>query len=93
MLDAPFDPDKPPDAFAALERTEVKKVRALSAAGQLHALEELQDARWSDPYGASKALRSSFRKEKTARVASEGRAEGVRAKYGLGDREIGRAHV
>ena len=86
VLDTPIDPDKPPDAFEALERTETKKVRALSAAGQLHALEELQSARWSDPYAASKSLRSSFRKEKTVRVASEGRAEGVRAKYGLGDR-------
>ncbi|KAL8277203.1 hypothetical protein RQP46_010376 [Phenoliferia psychrophenolica] len=86
VLDTPTDPDNPPDAFEALERTETKKVRALSAAGQLHALEELQSARWSDPYAASKALRSSFRKEKTIRVASEGRAEGVRTKYALGDR-------
>ncbi|KAK4702625.1 acyl-CoA oxidase, partial [Phenoliferia sp. Uapishka_3] len=86
VLDTPLDPDKPPDPFALLERTQTQKVRALSAAGQLQALEELQSSRWSDPYAASKALRSSFRKDKKVRVASEGRAEGVRAKYALGDR-------
>lgn len=87
VLDAKPDPSAaPPDAFASLERSQTQKTRALSAAAQLGALEDLQASRWSDPYAASKALRSSFRKEKKVRVESEGRAEGVRDKYALGDR-------
>jgi hypothetical protein len=74
------------DAFASLERSQTQKVRALSAAAHLNALEEVQSSHWSDPYAASSLLRSSFRKNKKVRLESEGRAEAVRDKYGLGDR-------
>lgn len=78
--------DTPPDAFASLEKTVTQKTRALSAAAHLHALEEDRSNQWSDPYAASSLLRQNFRKAKKVRVESEGRAEGVREKYGLGER-------
>lgn len=63
-----------------------QKARALTAAAHLHALEEDRSSQWSDPYAASSALRSIFRKKKKVIVESEGKAEGVREKYGLGER-------
>lgn len=75
-----------PDPFDALEKAVTQKKRALSAAAHLDALESLQSSRWSDPYSASNALRSAFRKEKKVRVESDGRAEATRDRYALGDR-------
>lgn len=78
--------DTPPDPFSSLEKTVTQKTRALSAAAALYALEEDRSNQWSDPYAASSLLRQNFRKAKKIRVASEGRAEGVRERYGLGER-------
>lgn len=58
----------------------------MSAAKHLDVLESLQHDRWSDPYAASSLLRSSFRKDKKVRLESEGKAEVIREKYGLGTR-------
>lgn len=74
------------DAFEVLERTTTQKTVAMSAAKHLNALESLQHDRWSDPYAASSLLRSSFRKDKKVRLESEGKAEVLREKYGLGTR-------
>lgn len=76
----------PPDPFASLEKTVTQKAAALSEAQRLSALQEQNDSHWSDPYAASTALRSSFRKAKKARVESESRAEGTRGKFALGER-------
>ncbi|KAM0750955.1 DUF572-domain-containing protein [Meredithblackwellia eburnea MCA 4105] len=76
----------PPDPFAQLEKTQTQKTVAVTAANQLAQLEDLQEARWKDPYELSKALRGSFRKEKKLRVESEGKAEGIRKKFGLGEK-------
>ncbi|ORY86687.1 CWC16 protein [Leucosporidium creatinivorum] len=78
--------DTPPDAFHSLEKSVTQKTRALSAAAHLHALEEDRHSHWSDPYSASSLLRHNFRKAKKVRLESEGRAEGVRERYGLGER-------
>lgn len=76
----------PPDAFSALETTVTQKARALTSAQHLDALEDLSHSRWSDPYSASRALRSSFRQEKTVRVGSQKRAGDVLDRYALGER-------
>jgi hypothetical protein len=83
LADKPLDDS---DAFATLERTITQKAVAQSAASRLASLESLQSARGSDPYAASYALRSTFRKAKKVRLESEGRAEGIRDRYGLGER-------
>ncbi|BGO94239.1 hypothetical protein NBRC10512_006873 [Rhodotorula toruloides] len=76
----------PPDPFASLEKTVTQKAAALSEAQRLSALQEQNDSHWSDPYAASTALRSSFRKAKKVRLESESRAEGTRGKFALGER-------
>ncbi|KAK4047313.1 Protein saf4 [Microbotryomycetes sp. JL201] len=76
---------EPPDAFAALEKSQKQKTKALSEAAHLQALEDDRAAHWSDPYAASTILRNKFRKNKKVRLESEARAEDVRSKYGLGD--------
>ncbi|KAM0790931.1 hypothetical protein ACM66B_004238 [Microbotryomycetes sp. NB124-2] len=76
---------EPPDAFAALEKTQKQKTKALSEAAHLQALEDDRATHWQDPYAASQILRNKFRKNKKVRLESEARAEDVRAKYGLGD--------
>ncbi|CEQ41712.1 SPOSA6832_03457, partial [Sporobolomyces salmonicolor] len=76
----------PPDPFASLEKSVTQKTRALSESARLSSLYEQSAAQWSDPYAASSALRASFRKKKKHILESEGRAEGVRDKFGLGER-------
>ncbi|GAA5895386.1 hypothetical protein JCM5296_002393 [Sporobolomyces johnsonii] len=76
----------PPDPFASLEKSVSQKTRALSESARLSSLYEQSSAQWSDPYAASSALRASFRKKKKLILESEGRAEGVRDKFGLGER-------
>ena len=82
--DGPSGP--PPDPFASLEKTSTQKLVALTAASHLSQLESLSSARWSDPFAASAHLRVAFRAKKKVRLESEGRAEGVRERYGLGER-------
>lgn len=74
------------DPLAVLDRQITQKTKALSAAASLHNLEQLQEDRWSDPYTLSTKLRSSFRASKKVRLESEGKADVVRTKYGLGER-------
>lgn len=75
-----------PDTFTTLERSVTQKTRALSAAAALHALEEDRASYWSDPYTASSALRSQFRRAKKVRVESESKAGEVKERLGLGER-------
>ncbi|GAA5836415.1 hypothetical protein JCM9279_000384 [Rhodotorula babjevae] len=78
----------PPDPFASLEKTVTQRAAALTAAERLHALEEHNSARWSDPFSASRALRASFRDKKARIVRSETKAEDVRARFGLADERV-----
>ncbi|GAA5892508.1 hypothetical protein JCM8208_005839 [Rhodotorula glutinis] len=78
----------PPDPFASLEKTVTQRAAALTAAERLHALEEHNSARWSDPFSASRALRASFRDKKARIVRSENKAEGVRERFGLADERV-----
>ncbi|KAK4055399.1 Protein saf4 [Microbotryomycetes sp. JL221] len=77
---------EPPDAFAALEKTQKQKTKALSEAQHLQALEDDRSTFWQDPYAQSTLLRNKFRKAKKVTLESEGRAESVREKYGLAER-------
>ncbi|GAA5995838.1 Saf4/Yju2 family protein [Rhodotorula paludigena] len=83
----------PPDPFASLEKTVTQKQRALTEAERLSALEEHNASRWSDPFAASRALRSSFRGKKRRIVESETKAEGVRERFGLADERVGLADL
>lgn len=83
----------PPDPFASLEKTVTQKQRALTEAERLSALEEHNASRWSDPFAASRALRSSFRDKKRRIVESETKAEGVRERFGLADERVGLADL
>ncbi|GAA5865344.1 hypothetical protein JCM8547_005061 [Rhodosporidiobolus lusitaniae] len=76
----------PPDPFAALEKNVTQQTRALSTSARLTALHEQNSTNWDDPFSASQRLRNSFRKKKKEILKSEEKAEGVRAKYGLGER-------
>ncbi|GAA5938912.1 hypothetical protein JCM3775_003163 [Rhodotorula graminis] len=78
----------PPDPFASLEKTVTQRAAALTAAERLHALEEHNSARWSDPFAASRALRASFRDKKARIVRSEKKAEDVRERFGLADERV-----
>lgn len=73
------------NAFERVEKGESQKKAALTTATKLHALAELNDQQWSDPFTQSQRLRKKFRTEKKDRLERASHATALRDKYGLGD--------